>query len=252
MLYMKPVEIMRATEAIGSIGAVFYFHPDTHDRGSEAGLDGFRLYFLGRGGVLGDVEPEVVASAFGYFNPTVLAKMWNSGKARIAPRDAARLFHECAHSLGRQMFSDVAGLDGFVRSASQVIAAQRADSLALFAAMKAEPVPADTPAAAMHQAMVLREMRGSVHLLALAAVGLESPVAHAIKRPNDVKMFGYEAAPVVTDDDVTKWNEAEALTDKLLTDAYAGLTDDAAHALISGTNAMHAALAELMAAFGVS
>ena len=56
MLDMQPVEIMRATDVIGPIGAAFYFHPDTVARGKEAGLDGFRFYILGRGGVLGDVE----------------------------------------------------------------------------------------------------------------------------------------------------------------------------------------------------
>ena len=241
---MHPHEIMRATEAIGSIGAAFYFHPDTTERGKQAGLDGFRMYFLGRGGVLGDVEPEVVLSAWGYFHPGLIAKMWNTAKQRMAPRDCARLYIDCAHQLGRKMFSELDGLDGFVDAATQVIGDVEAISKPLFAAVRAEPVPTDVPAAAMHQAMVLREMRGSTHLLAIVAVGLSTPVAHAIKRPGDVRTFGWAEGEIAepTDEDRAKWDRAEALTDELLCPAYAALNDVQATALIAGTIAMAGAL----------
>ncbi len=239
---MQPIEIMRATDAMYTVGAAFYFHPDTIARGKEAGLDGFRFYILGRGGVLGNVEPEVVHGAFGYFHPGLIAKMWTTASERVAPRDAARLYHECAHELGRAELADVDGLDGFVDAASQIIDGVEGASLPLFTAMRAEPVPEDAPAAAMHQAMVLRELRGSVHLLALVAQGLDSAKAHAIKRPDDVTVFGYETAPDITDEDRATWQRAEELTDELLVPAYAGLTDEQADALIAGTASMAASL----------
>lgn len=239
---MTPVEIMRATDAIGSIGAAFYFHPDTLARGKEAGLDGFRFYVLGRGGVLGDVEPAVVHGAFGYFHPGLIAKMWTTAAEKVAPREAARMYHECAHELGRSALADVEGLDGFVDAVSQIIDSVEGASLPLFTAMRAEPVPEDAPAAAMHQAMVLRELRGSVHLLALVAQGLDSAKAHAIKRPDDVTVFGYETAPDVTDDDRATWQRAEDMTDQLLVPAYATLSDTQAAALVTGTAAIAAAL----------
>jgi hypothetical protein len=239
---MDPVEIMRATEAIGSIGAAFYFHPDTVARGKEAGLDGFRFYILGRGGVLGDVEPEVVHAAFGYFHTDLIDKMWTSAKATVAPRDAARLYIESGHQLARDKFAAIAGLDGFVEAATQIIDSVEGASLPLFAAVRAEPVPRDVPAAAMHQAMVLRELRGSMHLLALTATGVTTPVAHAIKRPGDVPMFGYDEVPEVTDADRTNWHRAEELTDELLAPAYAGLSDEQARALVNGTAQMAHAL----------
>ncbi len=239
---MQPREIMRATEPIGRIGQTFYFHPDTVATGKEAGLDGFRFYFLGRGGVLGDVEPDVIHAAFGYFHVGLIDKVWNSAKERMAPRDAARLYLECGHRLGRAKFAEIDGLDGFVEAATQVIGAVEGASLPLFAGVRAEPVPDDTAAAAMHQAMVLREMRGSMHLLALTACGVASPVAHAIKRPGDVAMFGYDEVPQVTDDDRANWHRAEELTDELLAPAYASLTDAQAAALVNGTAMMAHAL----------
>jgi hypothetical protein len=239
---MQPTEIMRATEPIGSIGAVFYFHPDTIAAGKQAGLDGFRFYALGRGGVLGDVEAGVVHASFGYFHTGLIDKIWNSAKEVMAPRDAARLYMECAHKLGRAKFSEIDGLDGFVDAATQVINHVEGASMPLFAGVRAEPVPSDAPAAAIHQAMVLREMRGSMHLLALTACGVPTPIAHAVKRPGDVAMFGYDETPEVTDADRANWHRAEELTDELLTPAYASLSDDQAIALVNGTAMMAHAL----------
>ncbi|HWL44811.1 MAG TPA: hypothetical protein VNQ73_17850 [Ilumatobacter sp.] len=246
---MQPTEIMRATAALGDIGPAFYFTPESGEYAQQQfGIDGFRFYFLGRGGVLGDVEADVVRAAFGYFEPGLLAHMWNSGRERVAPRsprDVARGFIECGHAFGRAKFAGLPGLDEFVAAAAEVIAVPEGAGLALFAGVRAEPVPADAPAAAMHQAMVLRELRGSAHLLAVAATGLATPLAHAIKRPGDVALFGYpaDAAPEATDADRAKWERAEALTDELLAPAYAALSDDQAEALIAGTQAMRAALA---------
>lgn len=239
---MTPIEIMRATDAIGSIGAAFYFHPDTVAMGKEAGLDGFRFYILGRGGVLGDVEPAVVHAAFGYFHPALIHKMWTTASERVAPRDAARLYHRAAHELARAKLAGVEGLAAFADAVTQIVDAVEGASLPLFAAMRAEPVPSDDPARALHQAMVLRELRGSVHLLALTASGLDSATAHAIKRPDDVQTFGHQETPEISDAARERWHRAEALTDELLTPAYASLSDEQAQAFVAGTAAIAEAL----------
>lgn len=241
---MDPRETIRAIAVpTGDIGASFYFVPETLARGKELGLDGFRFYVLGRGGVLGDVEPSVVRSAFGYFHPTLLERMWTSGKAVMAPRDAAREYIACAHEHGRRRFAEVPGLDAYVDAASTVIAHVEGVSMPLFAGVRAEPVPSDPAAAATHQVMVLRELRGSAHLLALTAVGLPSHVAHAIKRPNDLGLFGWQdEPPTPTDADREAWARAEAMTDDILAPAFAALTDDQAEALIAGITAMRSAL----------
>jgi hypothetical protein len=242
---MDPRDVMQATAGrLGDIGAAFYFHPDTLERGKAAGLDGFRFYFLGRGGVLGDVEPGVVRAAFGYFEAGLVDKIWTSAKQIMSPRDAARLYLSCAHDLGRARFGAIEGLDGFVDAASVVISAVEGASLPLFEAVRCEPVPDDLPAAAMHQAVVLRELRGSVHLLALTACGLESKRAHGIKRPEAFKMFGYEAEIEVGEDDRARWLRAEELTDEILAPAFDLLTPDRAAALVAGVEAMHAAISD--------
>lgn len=240
---MEPRDVISAIAGpTGDIGAAAYFHPDTLARAKELGLDGFRFYFLGRGGVLGDVEPEVVVSAFGYFEPALVAKMWNSGKERIAPRAAAREFLACNADLGRAKFAGIDGLDAYNAAAAAVVAATEVSGLALFAGYAAEPVPDDAPAAAIHHAVLLREMRGSAHLLAVRAVGLSAAVAHAVKRPDDVATFGYAEAPEVDDGARAALARAEELTDELLVPSFSVLDDGAARALVAGTEAMHAAI----------
>ncbi|MDQ3544275.1 MAG: hypothetical protein M3431_10510 [Actinomycetota bacterium] len=227
---------------VADIGSAFYFHPDTLATGKASGLDGFRFYFVGRGGVLGDVEADVVHSAFGYFEPALFATMWNSAKEIIPARDGARLYMGCNHALGRAKLADVAGLDAFCEAAGAVNDAIDPTGLALYAGVAAEPVPDDLPARAIHLAMVLREARGSTHLLALVASGLAPRLAHQIRRPDDVSLFGWPEPVAYTDADSTRWAAAEALTNELLSPSFAVLDPASERALLAGAKAIHTAL----------
>src|ERR1700678_1917892 len=88
------------------LGAAFYFTPETLARGKDLGLDGFRFYFLGRGGVLGDVEPPVVQSAFGYFQRDLVAKIWTTARARTTatPREVGAMYMAASQDFGRLHF----------------------------------------------------------------------------------------------------------------------------------------------------
>ncbi len=240
---MESMDLVKAAcPKIGSLGAAFYFHPDTVAKGKELGLDGFRFYILGRGGVLGDVEPVVIQSAFGYFEAGLINKIWNSAKERMDPRAAGRAYLEAAQDFGRTTFADIEGLDAYCAAAEAVVAAVNPAGLSLFAGISAEPLPDDLPARAMQLTAVLREYRGSVHLLAVRAKGLGDDQAHAIKRPDDVATFGYAETPAFTDDDRAKHAAADELTDELVLEAYGVLDAAGGEALMAGLNAMEAAV----------
>jgi hypothetical protein len=235
--------VSTVSPTINLIGAAFYFTPETVAVGKEKGLDGFRFYILGRGGVLGDAEAPVVTSAFGWWNPGLIAKMWNSGREIMAPREAGRLYMSCAHTLGRAKFANVGGLDAFNAAAEKVIAAADPAALSLFAGIAAEPLADDAPARAMQNLAVLRELRGSIHLVAVLSTGLSPKLAHAIKRPDMVKSFGWgDEAPATTDADAAKLADAEAITDRLIAPAYSVLNDAERDALAAGVAACAAAL----------
>ena len=113
----------------GSIGWAHYFEPATQAKGAELGLDGLQFYVIGRGGSLGDCEGSAVASAFGYFNPTLIKKAWDSAKVNVAPRVAGKAHLECCANLGRAKLPDIPNLSEFVSAADAVNAAADTDGL---------------------------------------------------------------------------------------------------------------------------
>jgi hypothetical protein len=243
---VKPEEIVALVSPLTlEVGPAYYFDAPTVARGAELGLDVFQFYALGRGGVLGDVEAPVIASAFGYFNAPTVEQLWNGARAIIEPRQAAVAFMECNHEFGRTHFSHLEGLSAMCAAAEAVVAAVHPAGLALFAGLAAEPRPDDAPARAMHLAALLREFRGSAHLLAIVANGIDPKVAHFIRRPGMMGVFGYgpEEVPEVTAGDRRRLNEADAMTDRLVAGPYGVLDDAQAEALIGGLQAMKAALA---------
>ncbi|MCL4446523.1 MAG: hypothetical protein M1134_06630 [Actinobacteria bacterium] len=229
---------------IGEIGHLFYFAPETLKRAEELGIDGFRFYFLGRGGVLGDVEYQVVASAFGYFKETVVEQMWNSGREVISPRKAGREYLECARAYGRTHFSAFRGLGEFCAAAEKVNGSVERGALALYSGVAAEPLPDDLAGRAMQLVVVLREFRGSAHLLAVVASGLTPLEAHYMRRPNEFKLFGYgdEDVPALNDEYRTRLADADALTDRIVATAFSVLSDAEMDDLAEGVKRMEGAV----------
>jgi hypothetical protein len=234
-----------ACPLIRDTGWAFYFTPETAARGAELGLDAYGFYALGRGGVLGDVEPAVVSAAFGYFNPSLVAGLWNAGKAIVSPRLAGAAFMECSAAHGRLKLADVPDVAAFVGAAERVLAATDGDAFALFAGTAAEPAADDLPGRAMQLLTILREYRGSAHLVAVRAVGLDTRTAHFVSRPDDGAMFGWgpDDAPAITDDARAKMAEAEALTDRLVRPAYAVLDQSERETLLRVLHDIRGALA---------
>lgn len=227
-----------------SIGWAHYFAPATMAKAAELGLDGLQFYVIGRGGSLGDCEGAAVASAFGYFNPATVITAWDSAKAKVAPRIAGKAHLECSAILGRAKLTEVAHLAEFVIAADAVNEAADTDALTLYAAVKSEPLATDTAGRAMQLITILREFRGSAHLLALRAVGLDSKAAHFVKRPADIKLFGWndDDAPPINASVHQKMSEAETLTDQLVAPAYGVLDESGRVALLEGARAIRSAL----------
>lgn len=229
-----------ACPKIRDLGWAYFFAPETFARAEELGIDGLRFYFVGRGGVLGDVDAAVVHAAFGYFEPGLIKTMWDTSVGTVAPRDAGRAYIECGAAYGRLQLSDMPGLDAYVAAAEAVNDAADPMGLALYAATAAEPLPDDAPARAMLLTSLLREFRGSAHLVAVRAAGLDDKRAQFITRPNDAAMFGWsdDDAPDITDEHRKMLEAADAITDDIVRPAYAVLDDAGQQALLDGLVAM--------------
>jgi hypothetical protein len=240
MTTFSPLETLTAIAGpTADLGASFYFDPATVAAGKELGLGGFVFYIMGRGGALGDVPPAVVSSAFGYFNPDTIAATWNKYREVVSPPIAARKFWDECAKRGSERFGEVDGLDAYIEAADIVIDHADLAALPLFAGHAQLECTDDAAGRALQKAAVLRELRGSVHLVAVLASGLSDAQAHAIKRPGDVAMFGWEEAPEVPIDGDVRMDAAEALTNSILERAFFALTTEQSQALVDGTTAMH-------------
>lgn len=241
---MTPQELVAATAGpVGGLGAKYYFHPDTLAAGKDLGLDGFRFYFLGRGGMIGNVGAPVVLSAFGYFNPDVATKMWESGREICDPATAATRMLQCNAELGRAALGDIDGLDAFCQAAEATCDRTDPAALALYAGAVSQPLPEDLPARAMQNLINHRELRGSLHLAAIVATGLDPVEAHAQRRPGDMELFGWPADRRAIDGTAELLAGADELTDRMHAQLWAPASDSERAAFASGVAAIEAAFA---------
>ena len=234
-----------ACPLINDMGAAFYFIPETLAVGKAMGLGGMEFYVQGRAGQMGNTEPEAVAAAFGYFKPALLKSVLDAANAKSEPRVSGAAFMNACATMSRAKLSGVADLDALVAVLEKVNNAADGDGLALYAAINTEKLAEDAAGRLLQLIAILREYRGSAHLVALRAAGVDSRTAHYMKRPDMWKQFGYteEEAPVITDAVKAARAEAENITDRIVEPAYAVLSDAERNVLVDGLNAVKTALA---------
>jgi hypothetical protein len=236
--------VRRGHPLVSDLGGLFYFAPGSLRRAAALGLNPSQWYVLGRGGALGDVDAAVVDSALGYFAPSVIGKHWDSGRAIVAPRAVATAHIQCCQDFGRRHLGGAAFLSSFVPAAAKVLAAASPVALPLFAGVKCFALADDLPGAATQAVAMIREFGGGVHLLAVAAVGLEPKKAHWLTRPDAWRSFGYRVGdvPQVTEADRERLGRADELTRVLLEPAYSALDAAEGEALLRGLAAMKSLL----------
>ena len=180
-------------DPIGDAGGRWLLAPEVLGPAKEHGYpNGFVYYFLGRGGVLGDVDADVVNAAFGFFRPALVRTMWELGRGVEAPRQAAARYGAACAEYGRVHLADFGAAERFTELAERVIDGASVLGLSLFAGWRAESRPNDAPARAQFMAHVMREWRGSAHVAAAAAAGL-TPLESILARHGGdrAKLFGW-------------------------------------------------------------
>jgi hypothetical protein len=169
-----------------------------------------------------------VASTFGFFAPSLISVMWDRGIPTMPARDAGHFFAGQCFAWGRKHFDglSVDDLATLADLGDKIIDAADGTGLTLFAAWRTEPRPSDPPARAMLTLNVLRELRGSAHLVAVLATGL-SPRDAVLLHGGSVqgRQFGWGDDLEVPDHLRGLMSAAESLTDRLVTPAYSVLSD---------------------------
>lgn len=215
--------IQAVSPQINDIGGRFMLHPETLKIGTEAGYpNGYAWYVAGRGGVLGGVDADVVVAAFGFFNPSLVRKMWEAGIAVEGARPASARFATACASWGRQRLQGVEGCPRFVELAERLTCAVNVAGLALFAGWRAEVLVPDAEGRAYQLLHVLREWRGSAHISAVVASGI-TPLQAVLAQaggPANAKLFGWGDGLSEAEDLKEIRATIEQTTDKLMLPVY--------------------------------
>lgn len=164
-----------------------YFSPECHANYVALGFDpsaaaanGVALpdgpaYFTSRGSVMGQVPGELVAAAFGVFNPEVVVPMVSLGWTRT---DAATI---CAArddgaiaQLRRLLGDEPIGLARVNELLDRAVAPLRPEGRALYSGLRSQAMP-DSPLGAMwRKGDMLREFRGDSHVTTWVSSGLDA------------------------------------------------------------------------------
>jgi hypothetical protein len=131
-------------------------------------------YFASRGGLLGQVHGQVVAAAFGVFNPAAVvpavAAAWQIASAAdvVAARSAGAVAQ-----LTRILGADPEGLPTAIALLGRAVAPLSLAGRPMFAGVTAQRPPDEPIGRMWHLGDQLREYRGDAHVAAFAASGFD-------------------------------------------------------------------------------
>ncbi len=221
---MTPEEAAAATApTVGGLPSGFMLDGATYVKAAELGFNGIDFYAAGRGGVLGEVDSDVVAAGFVFFNRATVKSAWE-GSAGVLPRDrSAAEFAGCAAAWADAHLGDDVDWARLADLVGRIIASASPALAPVFAGWRAMPVPSEPKQAALHQLNALRELRMARHGVAVVSCGVHVGDAVRHKSPHMVALFGWDDTMVDGEGVETRWNDAEALTNHLLATDYAVL-----------------------------
>ena len=227
---MNPQQAASAiAPSVSALGGTFHTDGATFERGAELGLPpGFQYYGVGRFGVLGRVDADVVVAAAVFMEPTLVRSTWEEALETVDPADGAEHYAETCRRWGRQHLAGVEGLERLAELAERVSAGASPVGASLFAGWRALPLPEDPPGRVSQLMMVLRELRFGRHAVAVLAAGL-SPLESVLASRGGERtagMFGWpEPYPDVTRVEGRR-AAADLRTDELSAEDFAVLDAD--------------------------
>ncbi len=211
---------------IGTLGALWMTGPEEEAATEAVGLEGWQLYFLGRHGVLGDVDADVVLAAAYIFPADHLRREWEAARQQMTAAEGLAHYAALCHAWGEQHLADFSGADRLADLGQAVIDASDVVMLPLFAGWRSVPVPTSSGARCAHVCQVLREHRGACHGVALAALQMDPLMAILTNLGGEANAIDYgwqPPFPTPTDEDRTLRDRVEVLTDDLVAPAYGAL-----------------------------
>jgi hypothetical protein len=214
--------VQAVDHVLHDVGTAWMTHKDITARAEEYGYGkALPFYFAGRGGVLGDVDAGVVIAAMGWWEPGLVRLMWGRGLAVASAREGASRYAQACATWADDHLACFGHADRFIELAERVVGTAEESGLSLFAGWRAQP-RADGGAARMLQLVhVLREWRGSVHLVATTAAGLgplEAILAN--EGPDQARFLGWRGDLPNCDHLADRHAQAQEITNRLAATGY--------------------------------
>lgn len=178
------------------------FGPSPGEFGGVAGPE-FTAYFTSRGSVMGQVPGELVAAAFGVFNPAVVVPAVTEGwtKTDAATIGAARDDGAIAQ-LTRILGEKPDGIDRANELLARATSVLRPEGKPLYAGLRSLPLPGSPVGDAWRNADRLREYRGDAHVAAWTIAGLDATEICLLTEP-------YWGLPLRTYSRTRAWSDEE-------------------------------------------
>ena len=184
-------EQTKKARALGGVLEPFagqvYFSPECHQNyeklgfgpspGDFAGVQGpeFSAYFCSRGSVMGQVPGELVAAAFGVFNPAIVVPAVDAGWQKTdAPTICAARDDGAIGQLTRVLGEKPEGIDRVNELLARAVEPLRPEGKALFSGQLSLDMPGSPLGDAWRNADRLREYRGDVHITAWVSAGFDA------------------------------------------------------------------------------
>jgi hypothetical protein len=182
------MDTRRLAMALEPVAGQVYFSPECHAAYADLGFSpspgslpgGVELpdgpaYFTSRGSVMGQVPGEVVAAAFGVFNPQAVVPSVALGWSKVdAPTICAARTKGAVAQLERILGAEPDGLANATQLLAQAAAPLRPEGKPLFAGLLGLGLPGDPMGDMWRLADTLREYRGDAHTAAWTSAGLDA------------------------------------------------------------------------------
>jgi len=221
---MSSLEAAKATSGpVLRTGSAFMLHRETLEEAGRHGYSNpFWFYFAGRGGVLGDCDADVVASAFAFFEPGFVRSMWEPAVEVHGAREAAHLYAQSIADWGRRHLQSLDGgekaAERFAELAGKLVTTADPAGMPLFAGWRAEPLPQDPLGKAMLVLQVMREWRGALHIIAVVSQGmtpLEAVLLNEAGGEMQAQFFGWKPPFPDCSDKMQQRARVEDATDEM-------------------------------------
>jgi hypothetical protein len=275
---LRSSDARRLAMALEPVAGQVYFSPECHagyaalgfapsPGASQAGVqwpDG-AAYFTSRGSVMGQVPGEVVAAAFGVFNPEAVVPAVTYGWTKVdATTICAARTAGAVGQLTRILGPQPDGLDRASALLGQAVEPLRPEGKPLYAGLRSLGLPGDPMGDLWRRADMLREYRGDAHIAAWTSAGLDATEIGLLTEP-------YWGLPLRTYIRTRAWSEeqmdaAEArlverglLADGALTDQGRALresievaTDDQCAVMVDALGAAFDELLDILGPWGLA